>query len=80
MMKFISLEDLISRLESSLVEMNTKCSEKLQNCMIEALTKEKAMPLVKCFRDIGKLRDCSRRVPPSLPGYRHGYGRSFNGY
>ena len=27
MMKFISLEDLISRLESSLVEMNTKCSE-----------------------------------------------------
>ncbi|HQK82432.1 MAG TPA: fumarate hydratase [Atribacter sp.] len=42
MMKFISLEDLISRLESSLVEMNTKCSEKLQNCMIEALTKEKS--------------------------------------
>lgn len=41
-MKFISVEDLISRLENALVEMNIMCSEKLRNCMIEALTIEKS--------------------------------------
>ncbi|NLJ37825.1 MAG: fumarate hydratase [Candidatus Atribacteria bacterium] len=40
-MKFILVEDLITRLENALVEMNIICSEKLRNCMMEALAGEK---------------------------------------
>ncbi|NLJ48324.1 MAG: fumarate hydratase [Candidatus Atribacteria bacterium] len=41
-MEFILVEDLISRLETALVEMNIICSEKLRTCMMKALITEKS--------------------------------------